>query len=56
MSFDLDLLRIVTTLLSLTIFIGICVWALARRNQARFDAAARLPFEHDDAATQRDAA
>ena len=32
---------------SLACFIGIWWWAFARRNQARFDEAAQLPFEQD---------
>ena len=40
-------LRIVFTLLSFACFIGIGVWAYSRSNQARFDEAARLPFEQD---------
>lgn len=38
-------LRILATLASLAVFIGIVVWAYARRNRSRFDEAAQLPFQ-----------
>jgi cytochrome c oxidase cbb3-type subunit 4 len=41
---DVNDLRIAVTLLSFGIFIGIAVWAWSRRNAARFDEAAQLPF------------
>lgn len=44
---DITTMRIVATLASLACFIGIWVWAYARRNRARFDEAAQLPFEQD---------
>ena len=44
---DVNTLRIAATLACFVTFLGIVVWALARRNQARFDEAARLPFEQD---------
>ena len=47
MEFDLTTLRIVTTLASFAVFIGIVVWTCARRNSAPFEEAARLPFEQD---------
>ncbi len=31
----------------LVLFIGIVVWAWSGKNKARFDAAARLPFDED---------
>ena len=46
---DLNTLRIVVTLLSLAIFIGIVIWAWSRRNQARFAEAAQLPFVEETA-------
>ncbi len=48
MTIDVNDLRIAATVLSLLLFLGICGWAWARRNHARFDAAAQLPL-HDDA-------
>ena len=44
---DITTLRIAATLASFAIFIGILVWAFARRNRAGFDEAAQLPFEQD---------
>ncbi len=44
---DITSLRIVATLASFITFIGILVWAFARRNTRGFDEAARLPFEQD---------
>jgi cytochrome c oxidase cbb3-type subunit 4 len=41
---DLNDLRIAVTLLSFVAFAGIVGWAVSRRNQARFDEAAMLPF------------
>jgi cytochrome c oxidase cbb3-type subunit 4 len=46
---DVNTLRSTVTVVLLLIFLGICVWAYTRRNRARFDAAARLPFD-DEAA------
>ena len=44
---DITTLRIAATLASLATFIGILVWAFARRNRRGFDEAAQLPFEQD---------
>ena len=44
---DITTMRIVATLASLACFVGIWVWAYARRNQSRFDEAAQLPFQQD---------
>jgi cytochrome c oxidase cbb3-type subunit IV len=44
---DITVLRSVFTLLAALSFFGIVVWAVARRNQTRFDAAAQLPFDGD---------
>jgi cytochrome c oxidase cbb3-type subunit IV len=41
---DLNILRIVVTLLSFVAFIGIVRWACSRQNAAGFDEAAQLPF------------
>ena len=41
---ELNDVRIAVTVLSLVAFLGIVVWATARRNAARFAEAARLPF------------
>lgn len=44
---DINDLRAAVTVVSLLVFLGIVVWAWSRRNQARFDEAARLPFEDE---------
>jgi cytochrome c oxidase cbb3-type subunit 4 len=45
---DINTLRSIVTLLAFAAFVGIVVWAWSRRNQARFDEAAQLPFRQDD--------
>jgi cytochrome c oxidase cbb3-type subunit 4 len=47
MSFDINTLRAMATVLSFITFIGIVAWAYSRRNAADFEEAARLPFEQD---------
>jgi len=37
----------ILTLLMMTGFLGICVWAYSRSNRERFAEAARLPLEDD---------
>ena len=49
MNIDVNDLRIAATVVSLLLFLGICGWAWARRNGARFDDAAQLPFSDRDA-------
>ena len=44
---DVNTLRIVTTVLSFVVFIGIMVWAWSSRRKGEFDEAARLPFEQE---------
>ncbi|HYF20292.1 MAG TPA: cbb3-type cytochrome c oxidase subunit 3 [Ramlibacter sp.] len=44
---DITTMRVVATLASFAVFIGIFAWAYARKHQARFDEAARLPFEQE---------
>ncbi|MFT3777692.1 MAG: cbb3-type cytochrome c oxidase subunit 3 [Ottowia sp.] len=44
---DINLLRSIVTVAAFAVFIGIVIWAWSRRNQARFEEAARLPFEQD---------
>jgi len=46
---DINDLRSIMTVVSLFVFVGICVWALSKRNQQAFDEAAQLPFSADDA-------
>ena len=44
---DVTTLRIAATLACFAVFAGILYWAFDRRNHARFDEAARIPFEQD---------
>ncbi|WP_027017215.1 CcoQ/FixQ family Cbb3-type cytochrome c oxidase assembly chaperone [Comamonas composti] len=44
---DITTMRILATLVSFACFLGIWWWAFARRNKARFDEAAQLPFDQD---------
>jgi cytochrome c oxidase cbb3-type subunit 4 len=42
--FDVNDLRSIVTVVSFIAFGGIVVWAWSRRNSARFDEAAQVPF------------
>ena len=42
-------LRSIVTVLSLLTFLGIVAWAWSRRNRARFEEAAQLPFADESA-------
>jgi cytochrome c oxidase cbb3-type subunit IV len=44
---DITTLRIFATLASFVTFLAIVAWACSRRNAARFEEAARLPFDQD---------
>ena len=44
---DINVLRGVITVVTFIVFVGIVVWAWSGRNHARFEEAARLPFEQD---------
>jgi cytochrome c oxidase cbb3-type subunit 4 len=44
---DVTTLRIAATLASFVTFLGIAWWAYSRANRARFDEAARIPFQQD---------
>jgi cytochrome c oxidase cbb3-type subunit 4 len=44
---DINDLRSIVTVVSLLTFLGICAWAWSRRNSARFDEAAQLPFRDE---------
>jgi cytochrome c oxidase cbb3-type subunit 4 len=44
---DINTLRIIATVASFVVFIGIVVWAWSRRREADFNEAANLPFEQD---------
>ena len=49
---DVNELRITITVLSFLVFLGIVGWTVARRNKARFDEAAQLPFVAEEARTE----
>lgn len=44
---DINDLRSLVTVLSLITFVGIWAWAWSRKNQQRFDEAAKLPFQSE---------
>lgn len=44
---DINTLRILATIGSFAVFIGIMAWAWKRRKTADFKEAANLPFTHD---------
>ena len=45
---DINTLRSIVTVLAFACFVGIVLWAWSKRNQHRFEDAARLPLAHDD--------
>ena len=48
MSLDtLNLLRGIATILAMSAFVAVFLWAWSRRRHEAFDAAARLPLEED---------
>jgi cytochrome c oxidase cbb3-type subunit IV len=46
---DVNVLRVLVTVISFAVFIGIVAWAWSRRNKAAFDEAAQLPFQESQA-------
>lgn len=44
---DITTMRVLATLASFAIFLGIAAWAYWKPHRERFDEAARLPFEQD---------
>ena len=44
---DVNILRSITTVLALVVFLGIVFWAWSKRRSADFEQAANLPFEQD---------
>jgi cytochrome c oxidase cbb3-type subunit 4 len=45
---DINGLRSIVTVVAFVLFVGILVWAYGPSRRARFDEAARLPFEQED--------
>ena len=45
---DIDDLRVVVTVVSFLVFVGIVVWAYSRKRKRDFDEAAQLPFRGED--------
>jgi len=44
---DVNDYRSIVTVISLVLFLGIVWWAWSKRNKAKFDDAAQLPFKED---------
>jgi cytochrome c oxidase cbb3-type subunit IV len=49
MTVDIDTLRSLMTVLAFVTFVGIVLWAYSGPARRRFEEAARLPFEEDEA-------
>ena len=45
---DINDLRVVVTVVSFIVFLGIVVWAYSRKRKRDFDEAAQLPFRGED--------
>jgi cytochrome c oxidase cbb3-type subunit IV len=45
---DINDLRVVATVLSFVVFLGIVAWAYSRKRKRDFDEAAQLPFRGED--------
>lgn len=45
---DINTLRIITTVVSFIVFVGILVWVWRNRNTSDFKEAANLPFKEDE--------
>jgi cytochrome c oxidase cbb3-type subunit 4 len=45
MSFDMNSVRVIVTVVSFLAFVGILAWVAYKPNAGRFEAASRLPFE-----------
>ena len=46
---DISLVHSIWTVVVMVLFVGIVLWAWSDRQKQRFDEAARLPFDEDDA-------
>ncbi|GAA5184004.1 CcoQ/FixQ family Cbb3-type cytochrome c oxidase assembly chaperone [Niveibacterium umoris] len=44
-----SLIHSLTTVISFVLFIGICWWAYSSHTKSRFDEAARIPFDDEEA-------
>ena len=49
MHMDINTLRAAVTVASFLIFIAIMVWAVSPKNRSKFEQAALVPFNEDDA-------
>lgn len=45
---DMNTLRGIATIVVMTAFIGICIWAYSSKRKTDFDEAANLPFADED--------
>jgi cytochrome c oxidase cbb3-type subunit 4 len=45
---DIQTMRISITVVAFLLFVGILLWAWSGRQRARFDEAARIPFDDDE--------
>lgn len=44
---DINDLRVLVTVVSFAIFVGILVWTFSRKRRTDFEEAAQLPFDQD---------
>lgn len=45
---DMNQMRVITTVISFLVFLGILWWAVFPKNKKNFDEAANLPFADDE--------
>ena len=48
MEFDINLVRSISTVLSLLVFLGLMLWAFNKRRKPAFEEAAQVPLQYDD--------
>ena len=53
---DLAMLRDLSTVVLMIVFIGVCVWAYSKKRKQRFTEAANLPFADEEIARRSSAA